>query len=197
MSSNNLKMGFYINMTACIGCRTCQIACKDKNDLPVGILYRRVRSFETGKYPNPGYYHYTESCHHCDKPQCVKICPTGAMRIAEDGTVQQKKSICIQCKYCITSCPYGIPQYNEKEHTISKCDSCKDLRDRGLNPACVNACVMRCIEWGVLEELKQRHSGEDLTSYLPIFGKQPVSIPALLIKPKKAALNPVYTELEV
>ena len=73
------KLGFYFDSTLCIGCRTCQVACKDKNGLPAGISYRVVRSFETGDYPRPGFYHYSGACNHCFSPACVASCPVGAI----------------------------------------------------------------------------------------------------------------------
>ena len=71
-----MALGFYFDMTACIGCKTCQIACKDKNDLPLGTLYRNIESYETGEFPKPGAYHLSVSCNHCEKPACVEMCPT-------------------------------------------------------------------------------------------------------------------------
>ena len=69
------QYGFYFDQTVCAGCHTCQIACKDKNRLDVGTLYRKVRTFETGEYPNPGIYHLATTCNHCDNPACVAACP--------------------------------------------------------------------------------------------------------------------------
>ena len=68
--------GFYFDMTACIGCRTCQVACKDKNDLEMGVIFRRLSDFEVGEYPAVQTYHYSGSCNHCEKPECVAACPT-------------------------------------------------------------------------------------------------------------------------
>ena len=191
------KMGFYINMAACIGCRTCQIACKDKNNLKVGILYRRVRSWETGKYPEPGYFHYSAACNHCTNPRCILTCPTKSMHFAEDGTVRHNPKICILCQYCVRNCPYGVPQYSEKDETIGKCDSCADLRAQGFNPACVDACLMRCIEWGVLDELREKHAGEGITSDIAVLPSSATTTPSVLIRPHRNAHdeNPVETEI--
>ena len=71
----------------CTGCRTCQVACKDKNRLDVGTLFREVKSYEVGSYPDVTFYHMTMSCNHCENPACVSACPVGAMYVAEDGTV--------------------------------------------------------------------------------------------------------------
>lgn len=184
------KSGFYINMTACIGCRTCQIACKDKNNLPVGILYRRVKSFETGEYPAPGYYHYSYSCNHCTNPKCVDACPTGATHISEeDSTIQYDSSVCIRCQYCVKNCPYGVPQYYEAEDKIGRCDACLNLRKADKNPACVDACLMRALEWGPLEDLRRKHEAGGLTSDIAILPSSEITTPSILIKPSRNALD--------
>ena len=82
------QVGFYFNAAACIGCKTCVIACKDKNELEVGRNYRRVYAFERGKYPKPMRINLSIACNHCDDPQCVTHCPTQAMHKREsDGVV--------------------------------------------------------------------------------------------------------------
>ena len=181
------KLGFYFDMTGCTGCRTCQLACKDKNNLEVGILFRSVQTFETGKNPNPGLYHYSGSCNHCENPKCVDSCPTRAMHVDADGTVQHDKNKCIGCRYCVWSCPYEIPQYIESLGKVGKCDGCMDLRDKGENPACVDACNMRVLEWGDLDELRAKHPGT--TSDLPILPRSAVTNPSLLIKPRTVAFQ--------
>ncbi len=189
--------GFYFNMAACIGCKTCQVACKDKNNLDIGIIFRRVRHFETGVYPTPGVFYFSGACNHCANPKCVEGCPTGAMHIAEDGTVQHDVDKCIGCRYCIWNCPYGAPQFIPELGKIGKCDSCKDLRDQGLNPVCVDACVMRAIEWGNLDELRAKHAREQLTSDLPILPSSSIAGPSLLINPRIAAKQKEYKEKAV
>lgn len=83
------EMGFYIDMTSCIGCHTCQIACKDAKSLEVGTLFRRVDSYETGSFPTPGWYHYSHTCNHCESPACVDAC---LMRCIEWGEVEKLKA---------------------------------------------------------------------------------------------------------
>lgn len=189
------KMGFYFDMEACIGCRTCQIACKDKNNLDVGVSFRQVKSFEIGVYPKPGSFCYSGACNHCSDAKCIKGCPTGAMYYAKDGTVQHDKDKCIGCQYCVWNCPYGAPKFIEKSGVIGKCDSCKDLRDKGENPACVDACVMRCLKFGDLDELEAQY-GPGLVKELPILPKSSVTNPSILIKPKDAGLHSNFKERE-
>ena len=90
-----------------------------------------------------------------------------------------------------------MPQYIEEIGKVGKCDGCKDLRDKGENPVCVDACVMRCIEWGDLEELKAKHAGEELTSDLAILPSSDTTKPSLLIRPKAVAKQKDYRLKEV
>lgn len=80
-----MTVGFYFDMTRCIGCRACQVACKDKNRLEVGTLYREVHSFTVGKFPEVRSYSHTFGCNHCEDAICLKNCPTGAIYKAADG----------------------------------------------------------------------------------------------------------------
>ncbi|WP_270296002.1 4Fe-4S dicluster domain-containing protein [Eggerthella sinensis] len=130
-----MRNGFYFDMTACIGCRTCQVACKDKNNLEIGTIFRRLSDFEVGSYPTVQTFHYSSSCNHCEKPACVAACPNAAMYIDEDdGTVQHNDEKCIGCQYCVKACPYGVPQYIEAIQKTHKCDACKPLRENGDQP---------------------------------------------------------------
>lgn len=152
------QLGFHYDMSTCIGCRVCQIACKDKNNLNVGALYRRVYDLESGSYPNPRMDHMSLGCNHCADPKCVKNCPTGALsKRDKDGVVLHDKGKCIGCKMCMWSCPYGAPQYKEDEGKVGKCDLCVDLLEKGEEPACVTACVMRALHVGEIEELRKKY----------------------------------------
>lgn len=188
------KLGFYYDMEYCIGCRVCQIACKDKNNLRVGENYRKMRTFETGAYPKPGLFSYSDTCNHCAEAKCVKGCPTGAMHYGDDGTVQHDAEMCIGCQYCVWNCPYSVPQYLEEKNVVGKCDFCKDLRDKGENPACVDACTTRVLKWGDIDELRTEHDGENLVSELPILPAASITKPSILIKPRAIALQTDYRE---
>lgn len=179
------QKGFYYDMTACIGCKACQVACKDKNDLPLGILYRRVYTFEGGKYPKPWIINISLGCNHCAEARCVENCPTGAMqKRVEDGLVVVDQDLCIGCRYCMWSCPYNGPQYFEEKGVIGKCDGCVDLTSKGMNPVCVDACVMRALEYGDLDELRKRHPDATTATILP---NPELTSPSLLVTPKPEA----------
>ncbi|HWI52688.1 MAG TPA: DMSO/selenate family reductase complex B subunit [Symbiobacteriaceae bacterium] len=181
------QMGFYYDMTACVACKTCQVACKDKKDLSVGPLLRKVKTFEGGQFPKPWVYHLSISCNHCAEPKCVQNCPTGALSKREkDGLVLHDQDVCIGCRYCTWSCPYQAPQYIEEAGRIAKCNGCADLVDQGKNPACVDACGMRCLEFGEIEALRKKYGDLPNLVVLPDSG---ITNPSLVVKPAKQALK--------
>lgn len=190
-----MSLGFYVDLQRCIGCRTCQVACKDRRDLQsAGPRPRRVDSFECGTYPDVSLFHLALSCNHCDEPACVAGCPTAALHKADDGTVQYDADRCVVCRNCMTVCPYGAPQHDEDANLIAKCDACKALRDAGRNPVCVDACPMRAIEFGELDELRAAY-GDDLTSELPVLPSADVTHPNLLLRPSAGALREDFREV--
>src|SRR3546814_8025014 len=103
--SNPNQVGFFIDTTKCVGCKTCVVACKDKNQLEVGRNFRRVYDMENGTYPKPKLWHLSISCNHCDAPACVINCPTTAMhKRPEDGVVLVDHTKCVGCQYCTWAC---------------------------------------------------------------------------------------------
>ncbi len=161
------QIAFYLDMTRCVGCRTCQVACKDKNRIMVpGTLFRHVESWETGTFPDAHVYHTSTSCNHCENPLCVASCPQGALYKDDDGAVVLDGDACIGCQACVEACPYGACHYFEEENLVHKCDTCKVLREAGGNPACVDSCPMRALDFGDAEEIKQKY-GDGLVTALP------------------------------
>ena len=150
------QYGFYFDQTVCAGCHTCQIACKDKNRLEVGTLYRKVITCETGEYPNPGIYHLATACNHCDNPACVAACPTGrTVKDAETGLVCHDDNIkCLGevCQMCVKACPYGHPVYVPEKEAVGKCNGCIELVRKGQAPACVESCMMRALKFGPMDD---------------------------------------------
>lgn len=183
------QKGFYFNSTVCIGCKTCAIACKDKNNLPVGVNFRRVYSFDGGIFPHPWAYSLSIGCNHCEHPKCAENCPTGAIYKREkDGLVVQDHAKCIGCRMCVWSCPYEAPQYNKEEGKSGKCSGCADLVDQGKNPACVDACPMRALEFGDIEELRAKHGTLADLNALP---NSNITHPSITINAKEQAKKSV------
>lgn len=188
------QLGFYFDATNCIGCRTCQIACKDRNDLEVGTLFRSVKTYEIGTYPAPKMYHFAGTCNHCASPACVAVCPTGAMyKDEETGIVLHNDEECIGCQSCVNSCPYGVPQYIEKLGITQKCDTCKSIRDAGGNPTCVDACIARVLDFGDVEELAAKY-GSDCVSEVACIPSAETTDPSTLIKAKACMLEDGFVE---
>ena len=181
-----MPLGFYFDMTRCTGCRACQVACCDRNDLPNHVIYRKVDTYQVGTYPNATRFNLSHSCNHCEDPACVNNCPTGACRKADDGTVYIDQSECIGCTTCVAVCPYEHPVYDETRKVVGKCDACKPFLDAGQNPVCVDACPMRAIEFGDLDELRAAH-GDGLVQELPVMPSASITQPSVLVKAKEAA----------
>lgn len=184
------QLGFYFDQTACIGCKTCQIACRDKNELyNVGEIIRRVETTEVGTFPQVRYFSLSDSCNHCEMPMCMANCSTGAIsKDEETGVVVIDESMCIGCKSCVEACPYGEPVYLEQLGIVRKCDSCITLREKGEKPACVAACPMRALDFGDLEELSAKY-GTDLVSDVTGLPDSSQTNPSLLIKAHEMAVN--------
>ena len=180
------KLGFYFDAEMCTGCKTCQVACKDKNRLDIGTIFRKVTDYEVGDYPTATFYHLSIACNHCENPACVAACPTGAMYIADDGTVLHDDDMCIGCQTCVNICPYGQPKYLEEKGITGKCDSCYAIRKAGGNPVCVDACPLRALEFGDLDELRAKHADEELVNALPVLPDPELTHPSLLIHPKES-----------
>jgi len=188
------QLGFYFDANQCTGCKACQIACKDKSDLPVGVTWRRVAEFIGGSWvqnPDGSYDHsvfayYTSvACNHCENPLCVQVCPTQALwKRDEDGIVQVDASKCIGCRYCEWACPYGAPQFNEQIGVMTKCNFCVDYIDAGAPPACVAACPSRALEFGDIEELRAQHG--ELAEVAPL-PEANITQPNLVINPHHSA----------
>lgn len=164
------RLGFVYDIDKCVGCKACQVACKDKNNLEVGTFFRRV---DTIKHNNK-YIQYSGSCNHCENPGCVNNCPTGAMHISADKTVQHTAGKCIGCGMCVWSCPYGAVKLSEQKGIANKCNSCIDLRSKGEKPACVKACITHCLDFDYIDN----GCVEDI-DYLP---SSSLTNPSLVIK---------------
>ncbi len=178
------QLGFYYDMATCIGCKTCQIACKDKNNLEDGVLFRKVTTIEGGKFPHPWFYHISLGCNHCAEAPCVRNCPTGALYKRQDGIVMQDRNKCIGCRYCVWSCPYDAPQYIASEGKVGKCDFCADLIAKGEKPACIAACLMRALDYSDIEELRQKYGGTADIKGLP---DARITGPSITINPVEVA----------
>lgn len=183
-----MNKGFYLDERACVGCRTCQVACAETHKLPREARFRRVWSFSTGAYPAAQAYHVSLGCNHCAKPACVAECPQQAMYIdSKDGTVQHDDEKCIGCKTCVSACPYETPQYREDLKIVQKCDACIAYREQGEEPVCVAACPMRALKFGDIDELRAEY-GSEAVADIPALPSSETTNPSLVMTVKNAAL---------
>jgi anaerobic dimethyl sulfoxide reductase subunit B (iron-sulfur subunit) len=196
------QLGFFVDSAACSGCKACQMACKDRHDLPVGQLWRRVYEVAGGGWKREGSawtstvvaYHLSIGCNHCVQPICVEVCPSGAAHRRSDGIVLIEEHRCLGCGYCRWACPYGAPIFDEDRGVMAKCHFCHDEIDAGRPPVCVSACPMRALEFGELDELRRRHGTVADTYPLPA---EHHTEPALVVKPHPGSTTTDAGELTI
>ena len=132
---------FHFDMSKCIGCKCCVVACNEQNGNPAELNWRRVGEIEGGHYPNTRRHYLSMGCNHCVEPSCLIGCPVEAYtKSPETGVVIHSADACIGCQYCTWNCSYGVPQYNPARGVVGKCDLCHNRLADGMAPACVNAC---------------------------------------------------------
>ncbi len=137
---------FHFDMSQCIGCKCCVVACNEQNGNPPEINWRRVGEIEGGTYPNTRRFHVSMGCNHCVEPSCLIGCPVDAYKKDDaTGIVLHSADQCIGCQYCTWNCSYGVPQYNPQRGVVGKCDMCYGRLTDGGEPACVTACPQGAI----------------------------------------------------
>lgn len=154
------KKEIYFDIDRCVGCYTCQVACKQENNIAphnledalkqTSPVWRRVIEIEQGEYGKESINYISLSCVHCSDAPCVIACPTGALsKNKEDGRVLVDQDKCIGCRMCLQVCPFGIPQFGEND-LMEKCTLCLEgMKNDGLDePACVAACPSKALRYG-------------------------------------------------
>ena len=156
-----MQIGFYVDQSRCTGCCTCIVACKDWYDIPAGpASWRWVNTVEKGKYPKLFVAFLSLSCLHCAQPSCVPSCPVNAISKREDdGIVTVDREACLGnmgCPaFCRDACPYSAPQFGTEEGAkMQMCHLCVDRWRESKKPICVEACPMRALDAGPLDELQ-------------------------------------------
>lgn len=168
------RMGFFTDTTVCIGCKACEVACKQWNDLPAdGSQFRRGGSYDhTGELSATTWRHVrfvellessaplgvdwvfmSDVCKHCTNAGCLDACPTGALIRTEYDTVVLQPDVCNGCGYCVTACPFGVVDRDHFDGRAAKCTLCQDRLQDGLEPACAKACPTDSIQFGPHEQL--------------------------------------------
>jgi formate dehydrogenase iron-sulfur subunit len=175
------EVGFFTDSSICIGCKACEVACKQWNNVPVDDIRYLGRSYDnTGELGANSWRHVafieqrrldgqitwlmnSDVCKHCKEAACLDVCPTGAIFHTEFDTVVVQEDVCNGCGYCIPACPFGVLSRREGAVTrpetngiAQKCTLCYDRLRGGLEPACAQACPTKSIQFGPVDELRAR-----------------------------------------
>jgi len=148
------RLGMLIDLSLCIGCNACAVACKMENETPTDCFNTWVESWDAER--GDGYMcrpNLPKQCNHCDNPACVEACPVGATFIDEtDGTVQIDAEKCIGCQLCVSACTYGARYLDDLAGVVRKCTFCQHRTSNGLLPACAGTCVTKARVFGDLND---------------------------------------------
>jgi formate dehydrogenase iron-sulfur subunit len=190
------RMGFFTDTSVCIGCKACEVACKEWNTVPEDGLNFTAMSYDnTGGLGADSWRHVafieqpaartpvalgmpasappeespgtvrdmdfrwlmsSDVCKHCTHAACLDVCPTGSLFRTEFGTVVVQEDICNGCGYCVPACPYGVIDQREQDGRVFKCTLCYDRLSVGQEPACAKSCPTDSIQFGELDELRER-----------------------------------------
>ncbi len=175
------RVGFFTDTSICIGCKACEVACKEWNDVPEdGLVHRGMSMDNTGGLGADTWRHVafveqrrpldlveeadrvdemrwlmsSDVCKHCTNAPCLDVCPTGALFRTEFGTVVVQEDVCNGCGYCVPACPFGVLDKREEDGRVWKCTLCYDRLKADQEPACAKACPTNSIQFGPLDELR-------------------------------------------
>jgi formate dehydrogenase iron-sulfur subunit len=172
-------VGFFTDSSICIGCKACEVACKEWNHVPVDGLNFLGKSYDnTGELGANSWRHVafieqnrpvapdgsggmrwlmnSDVCKHCAHAACLEVCPTGALMRTEFGTVVVQPDVCNGCGYCVSACPFGVIERREGDGRAFKCTLCYDRLKGDMQPACAQACPTQSIQFGPIEDLRAR-----------------------------------------
>ncbi|GAC1432239.1 MAG: 4Fe-4S dicluster domain-containing protein [Chloroflexota bacterium] len=167
-------MGFFTDATLCIGCKACEVACKQWNALPADGMAWTGRSYDNTTHlsattwrhvsfteqalPDGGvrWLFKSDVCKHCAHAGCLEACPTGAIIRTEFNTVVIQEDVCNGCGYCIPACPFGVLGRSKSDGAAHKCTLCYDRQKDGMEPACAKACPTDSIQFGPVSQLRER-----------------------------------------
>src|SRR5439155_13571184 len=174
-------LGFFTDTSVCIGCKACEVACKEWNVIPedglvwTGESYDHTSALGANSWRHVAFVEQqkplreddadggplrwlmsSDVCKHCTHAACLDVCPTGSLFRTEFGTVVVQEDICNGCGYCVPACPYGVIEQRPRDGRAFKCTMCYDRLGAGQEPACAKACPTESIQFGPLDELRER-----------------------------------------
>jgi len=179
------RVGFFTDTSVCIGCKACEVACKEWNLIPqdgqewTGLSYDNTVQLDANTWRHVAFVEQengdglrwlmeSDVCKHCTRAACLDVCPTGALFRTEFGTVVVQQDVCNGCGYCVPACPFGVldkrrlapapdlPAFAKEDGRVWKCTLCYDRLKGGHEPACAKACPTKSIQFGPLDELRAR-----------------------------------------
>ena len=167
------SMSVLVDITRCIGCRACVLACKEAHGIAGGDEDTRLSAHALTALVDDGGRYVRKMCMHCKSPSCASVCPVAALRKTEAGPVIYEESRCIGCRYCMLACPFGVPRYewNAAVPSVRKCDLCVGRLQQGQIPACAAACPAEATVAGPRDQLlaeAHRRLDESPGSYEPV-----------------------------
>jgi formate dehydrogenase iron-sulfur subunit len=170
--------GFFTDTSVCIGCKACEVACKEWNELPGNEPAFGDGFDNTGQLDAQNFRHVkfvdnvpdetstagqgkawlmmSDVCKHCTHASCMEVCPTGAIIRTEFDTVFIQPDVCNGCRDCIAACPYDVIGIDKNKNVAQKCTLCYDRLQGGMEPACAKACPTQSIQFGPVIELRER-----------------------------------------
>lgn len=182
------QYAFFFDQSRCTNCHTCSIACKDWNYgekiESTNVKWLRMMQWEKGVYPEVEMHTLMATCYHCEKPVCAEACPNGAL-FKEDkfGAVLLDPDKCKGSRQCWVACPYGAPQFEDDAPgtPMSKCTMCYDKLVQGELPVCVAACPQRALDFGPIDEMRERYGDLQALEDMP---SADFAHPAIVFKPR-------------
>jgi formate dehydrogenase iron-sulfur subunit len=184
MVADTRRVGFFTDTSVCIGCKACEVACKEWNQVPedglnfTGMSYDNTEGLSADSWRHVAFIEQkvaadgdgrqnagvrwlmsSDVCKHCTHAACLDVCPTGSLFRTEFGTVVVQEDICNGCGYCIPACPYGVIDQRQGDGRAWKCTLCYDRLSAGAEPACAMACPTESIQFGALDDLRGRAAG--------------------------------------
>ncbi len=169
------RVGFFTDTSICIGCKACEVACREWNDTPdggtagglLGLSYDNTGDLGSDSWRHVAFVEQTgpggvrwlmmsDVCKHCTHAACLDVCPTGSLFRTEFGSVVVQQDVCNGCGYCIPACPYGVVDQRPGDGRAWKCTLCYDRLKADRQPACSQACPTGSIAFGLLDDLRER-----------------------------------------
>ena len=168
----DLEVCKLVDTTTCIGCKACEVACVEWNDMPFSAttfdnthqtmpetrwnFWNLIKFNEHQREDGTiQWLMRKDQCMHCADPGCLRACPAdGAIVKYSNGIVDFNQENCIGCEYCVSGCPFNIPKFNPATKKVYKCTLCSDRVGQGLEPACIKACPTGCLKFGTKEDMK-------------------------------------------